>query len=89
MGIIDSACDAEPIFYKRQFLIIFAYHVLNMMVLGPISIPFIMIFEKYQFLKNTAFVPMKSTLAFCISQNLCYLAFIGAVYLLIEDWYKY
>ena len=72
-------------FHFKQFLMMFTYHVLFYLVLGPL-IPLILIcFEKKVFLKNMLFLPRLSP--FYLNQAVVWLFWVISVYIAVKNRY--
>ena len=72
-------------FHFKQFLMMFTYHVLFYLVLGPL-IPLILIcFEKKVFLKNMLFLPSWSP--FYLNQAIVWLFWVISVYIAVNNRY--
>ena len=85
MKQLDSVTQATPTFSTGQFLESIAFHVLNMVILGPLSIPIMLCFTNMNYLTNAAFIPNKDNVMFFIIQTMIWAMTAGAAVLLVLD----
>lgn len=64
---LAQLANVIPRFVPSQFVKALIYHVLFLMVLGPMSSVFLICFESLAFLKNCGFLPAKISLMFFIA----------------------
>lgn len=85
MKQLDSVTQATPTFSTGQFLESIIYHVLNMVILGPFSIPIMLCFTNMHYLRNSAFIPTKDNIVFFMIQTVIWAMTAGAAVLLVLD----
>jgi hypothetical protein len=81
--------DATPFFDFRLFVVVFTYHFLSFMVLGPMAGIVVMVFSGYYYARNTAFLPGGALMMYWMAQTMTWMMVVIPVGMVVYSKLKY
>lgn len=89
VAAMEDLSDATPFFDLRLFLIVFTYHFLALIVLGPAAGIVVALFSGLFYAKNCAFLPSRTMMFFWVLQTLTWISVIIPIAMVAYSKLKY